>query len=63
MLEERPEARRAVVVDDGSDGDVILAIAMRVPSGVVTFDMLLPRAKYDCMLLLDLIERYGLEEH
>ena len=53
LLGETPAIQRAVYTDTDSDPHhVILAIAIR---HVATFDMLIPRAKYDPWRLLELI--------
>lgn len=55
MLEERPEIHRAFVTDTESDPDnVILTMAVR---GIASFEMLIPRHKYDPFLVLEIIER------
>jgi len=57
MLAENPSAYRALVTDAETDPEaVILALAIR---GRATFELRIPRAKYDAFLLLDLIERHG----
>ncbi len=63
MLAERPSIRYAVLTDTQTDPDtVILALAIRgaMPDGgTITCELAIPRAKYDGVLLLDLIERHG----
>ena len=62
MLEAEPGTQRAICTDDTNDPDnVILTIAVR--SCQQTVEMLIPRAKYDPWLLLELIERQGDIEH
>jgi hypothetical protein len=57
MLAERPGVRYAVLTDTEADPeDVILVLAIR---GVTTWELRIPRAKYDPFLLLELIERHG----
>ncbi len=52
-----------MVTDTQADPDaVILALAIRgaMPNGgTVTCELAIPRAKYDGVLLLDLLERHG----
>ena len=55
MLADNPAQRLAVVCD--GDGDPVpVAIAIR---GKASFEYLIPRARYDGVLLLELIERHG----
>lgn len=55
MLEERPEIQRAFVTDVDSDPDnVILTIAIR---DQYSFEMAIPKAKYDPFTLLELINK------
>ena len=55
MLEDRPEIRRAFVTDSESDPDnVILAMAIR---GVASFEMLIPKDKYDGFAMLEVIQK------
>lgn len=67
MLAKRPGIRYAVVTDTEADPDaVILALAIRgaMPDGsTVTAELAIPRAKYDPVMLLDLIERHGGTRH
>ncbi len=57
MLRESPTVRYAVVTDTDSDPDaVIVALAIR---GRATCELLIPRDRYDGVLLLDLIERHS----
>lgn len=57
MLGAHPEARYSVLTDSESDPEaVILALAIR---GRATCELHVPRDKYDGLLLLDLIGRYG----
>ena len=57
MLADHPEARYAVLSDMRADpGAVLLTMAIR---GLWTFELRIPREKYDGTLLLDLIERHG----
>lgn len=59
MLEERPEIQRAFVTDTESDPDnVILTLAIRDQA---SFEMLIPRRKYDPFMLLELIERSAIQ--
>lgn len=58
MLAAAPDTLRAVYPDTESDPlNVILAIAIR---HIATFEMLIPKIKYDPWRLLELIERQGL---
>ena len=57
MLEANPDKQRAVYADTESDQDnVILTIAVR---HFATYEMLIPKAKYDPFRLLELIEQFG----
>lgn len=59
MLSENPTIQRAFVTDAESDPDnVILTVAIR---DVASFEMLIPREKYDPFLLLQTIERGGVQ--
>ena len=60
MLAERPGIRYAVVVDNPNTDPVLVSIGIR---DVATFDLAIPKAKYDQFLLLDLIERHGATVH
>lgn len=61
MLRDNPGVRYAVVTDMEHDPNaVILTLAIR---GVGTCELAIPRAKYDGVLLLDLIERHGNTVH
>lgn len=55
MLAEKPDSQRTMISDLASDrDDVILSIAIR---DLYTFEMIIPREKYDAFLLLKLIEK------
>ncbi len=57
MLEAAPDTQRAIYADTDSDPDnVILAVAIRDKA---TCELLIPKAKYDPWLLLELIKRHG----
>ena len=57
MLRERPTVRYAVMTGTESDPDaVIVALAIR---GRATCELLIPRDRYDGVLLLDLIDRHS----
>lgn len=57
MLAERPGVRYAVLTDSHADQEaVLLTLAIR---DVGTCELAIPRAKYDGVLLLDLIEQHG----
>lgn len=57
MLAQRPGTRYAAVTDiEAEPNAVILALAIR---GGGTCELRIPKAKYDGVLLLDLIERHG----
>ena len=56
MLSEQPGIKYAVVVDDPDTDPVILALAIR---GRATFELRIPREKYDTFLLITLIDRHG----
>ncbi len=54
MLRERPTVRYAVLTDTDSDPDaVIVALAIR---GRASCELLIPRAKWDGVLFLELLE-------
>ena len=56
MLEENPGTQRAIYTDTNSDShNVILTIAVR---HVATYEMLIPKTKYDPFRLLALIEQH-----
>ena len=56
VLRDSPTVRYAVVTDTDADPDaVIVALAIR---GRATCELLIPRDRYDGVLLLDLIERH-----
>jgi len=55
MLAEEPDTQRAIITDlDSGPNDVVLAIAIR---NVATFEMHIPKHKYDGFMLLELIEK------
>jgi hypothetical protein len=55
MLRESPSVRYAVVTDTSSDPDaVIVALAIR---GKASCELHVPRAKWDGVLFLELLER------
>ncbi len=55
MLENRPEIQRAFITDMKSNSDnVILSLAIR---DQYTFEMLIPKHKYDAFLILELLNR------
>jgi hypothetical protein len=57
MLRERPTVRYVVVTDTESDPDaVIVALAIRERA---TCELLIPRDRYDGVLLLELIDRHS----
>ncbi|MXS83691.1 hypothetical protein [Nitrosomonas oligotropha] len=59
MLEDRPEIQRAFVTDTETDSKyVIVTIAIR---GQYSFDMQIPKDRYDPFLLLEIIERGGVQ--
>ena len=59
MLEERPEIQRAFLTDNESVPDnVILTMAIR---GMASFEMLIPKHKYDPFMLLELISKGGIQ--
>ena len=59
MLEERPEIQRAFVTDTESDRDnVILTIAIR---GVASFELLIPKHKYDPFAVLGIIQKAAIQ--
>ena len=54
-LAENPEVRRAVLAYDPGEGAVLLTMAIR---GLASFELRIPKDRYDPFLLLDLIERH-----
>lgn len=61
LLRDSPGITYAVVTDTQSDPDaVIVALAIR---GRATCELLVPREKWDGLLLLDLIKRHGATVH
>jgi len=61
MLANNPAARYAVLAHDDHDSDaVLLTLAIR---DRVTCELRIPKNRYDPILLLDLIERYGSTVH
>ena len=65
MLADNPGVRYAVLTDTDTDTDteadaVVLALAIR---GMASCELRIPRAKYDPLLLLHLIERHGATVH
>jgi hypothetical protein len=61
MLTEHPTTRYAVLTDIGADPQaVIVTLAIRDRA---TCELRIPRAKYDGLLLLDLIEKHGATVH
>lgn len=61
MLARRPGSRYAVVTDCEAEPDVvILALAIQ---GRATVELRIPKAKYDGVLMLDLIEKHGATFH
>lgn len=67
MLAQKPGVRYAVVADDKANPEaVILVLAMRGATqdgSPGTFELHVPRAKYDPCLLLDLMDKYGANVH
>lgn len=61
MLADRPGIRYAILTDTRADPEaVLLTLAIR---GQATCELRIPQAKYDGVLLLDLIERHGATVH
>lgn len=59
ILVEKPDSQRAIITDLDSDSDnVILTIAIR---DQYTFEMQIPKYKYDGFVLLELIERSAIQ--
>jgi len=59
ILSDRPDSQRAITSDLSSDPDnVILTIAIR---DQYTFEMQIPKDKYDAFSLLELIEKGALQ--
>ncbi|MBS0424651.1 MAG: hypothetical protein JSR71_09575 [Proteobacteria bacterium] len=59
MLEERPEIQRAFLTDTESDRhNVILTLAIR---NAGTCEMLIPKHKYDPFVMLEIIQKSGMQ--
>lgn len=59
MLAENPDSQRAIITDLDSDPeDVILTIAIR---DQYTFEMQIPKYKYDGFVLLELIQKGAIQ--
>ena len=59
MLEERPEIQRAFVTDTESDRhNVILTMAIR---GEASFELLIPKHKYDPFAVLEIIQKAAIQ--
>ena len=55
MLAEKPDSQRAIITDlDSGPDDVILTIAIR---DQYTFEMQIPKDKYDAFTLLEMINK------
>lgn len=63
MLKAAPDLLRAIDVDDSSDPyNIIVCVAVRYPTAA-TCEMLIPKAKYDPLALLELLMRHGQATH
>lgn len=63
MLNAAPDTKRAIYVDDASDpANIILAIAVRHPTGA-TCEMLVSKAECDVWRVMELVERHGQATH
>lgn len=61
MLEASPRSRYAILTDlDAAPGVVVVTLAIR---GRASCELHIPRDKYDGVLLLDSIEKYGVTVH
>lgn len=58
MLSADPQKKYAVLVQDASSDPVRVTVGIR---GLATFDLEIPRARYDGIALLELIEKHSLE--
>ena len=56
MLDERPDTKYAVVVDNPDTDPVIVALGIR---GQATCELRIPREKYDPILFLEAVERHS----
>ena len=56
MLAEKPNTRRAVLVDNVDTDPVLLTLAIR---GQATCELAIPGARFDAFGLLDLLNRHG----
>jgi hypothetical protein len=63
MLEARPEARYALVVDESDPtypGCVVLGVGIRSQDGTIrTCDLIVPQERHDGFAIIDLIDRHG----
>lgn len=63
MLEAAPDTQRAIYVDDASDpANIILAIAVRYPTGA-TCEMQVSKAGHDVWQVMEFIEQHGATTH
>lgn len=58
MLAAEPEKKYAVLVQDASSDPVRVTVGIR---GLATFDLEIPRARYDGIALLEVIEQFSTE--
>ena len=60
MLDERPDTRYAVLVDDPDTDPVLLTLAIR---GQAACEFTIPAAKFDPFELLAMLDRHGAKVH
>lgn len=59
QLRAYPNIARAILVDDRADPeDVLVAVAIR---GVASFELRIPRAKFDPELIMGLVDKHSVE--
>ena len=60
MLDDHPNTRYAVVVDNADTDPVLLTLAIR---GQATRELAIPAAKFDSFKLLAMLDRHGAKVH
>jgi hypothetical protein len=56
---EQPRLGYAVYADAATTDPVLLAVAIRKDNRVVSLEVAIPKARYDGMALLELVEKWG----
>lgn len=59
MLASNPTLKYAVLMDDATTNPVLVTVGIR---GLATFDMEIPKANYDGLALLQILEEHSTEE-